>query len=125
MKYRFILKHKSEYSISLMCRVLQVSRSGYNAWRDRPVSQRERANQMLWREIKAIHEQYTSSSRTPSRTSRDWARLGSEVRTAWSAHPVPDPVLDVSRPSSFVTGLCQCVLGRGATLRPSHECTGS
>ena len=58
MKYRFIVKHKSEYSISLMCRVLQVSRSGYNAWRDRPVSQRERANQMLWREIKTIHEQY-------------------------------------------------------------------
>ena len=58
VKYRFIAKHKSEYSISLMCRVLQVSRSGYNAWRDRPVSQRERANQMLWREIKAIHEQY-------------------------------------------------------------------
>lgn len=38
-----------------MCRVLSVSRSGYYAWRKRPVSQRELANQQLLKEIKRVH----------------------------------------------------------------------
>jgi transposase InsO family protein len=39
-----------------MCRVLTVSRSGYYAWRIRPVSQREMANRELVEKIKAVHE---------------------------------------------------------------------
>jgi putative transposase len=38
-----------------MCQVLGVSRSGYYAWRERPVSQREMANQALLEQIKAVH----------------------------------------------------------------------
>ena len=38
-----------------MCRVLEVSVSGYYAWRKRPSSQREEANQRLVQQIKAIH----------------------------------------------------------------------
>jgi putative transposase len=38
-----------------MCRVLDVSVSGYYAWRRRPTSRRERENQKLVVEIKAIH----------------------------------------------------------------------
>ena len=58
MRFRFIDEHKGEYSISLMCRVLQVTRSGYYAWRKRPVSPREQASQALGREIRAIFEQH-------------------------------------------------------------------
>lgn len=43
--------------MGLLCRVLEVSRSGYYAWRKRPFSQREMANQALVAEIKKIHEQ--------------------------------------------------------------------
>lgn len=35
MKYVFIEKHKAEFSIKAMCRVLQVARSGWYAWRRR------------------------------------------------------------------------------------------
>ena len=38
-----------------MCRVLEVSPSGYYAWRTRPVSAREMANQELVEKIKAVH----------------------------------------------------------------------
>lgn len=39
-----------------MCRVLGVSTSGYYAWRTRPISDRQRKDQMLKKRIKAIHE---------------------------------------------------------------------
>ncbi len=35
MKYVFIEKHQAEFSIQAMCRVLQVARSGWYAWRPR------------------------------------------------------------------------------------------
>lgn len=40
-----------------MCRVLEVSVSGYYAWRKRPVSEREMANQELLLKIREIYEQ--------------------------------------------------------------------
>jgi len=56
MKYQFIADHRQEFEITAMCRVLQVSRSGYYAWRKRPVSEREMANQKLTAQIKEIHQ---------------------------------------------------------------------
>ena len=38
-----------------MCRVLEVSASGFYAWRDRPMSSRARANERLKLEIRAVH----------------------------------------------------------------------
>ncbi|HEB5024688.1 TPA: IS3 family transposase [Enterobacter asburiae] len=35
MKYVFIEKHRAEFSIKAMCRVLRVARSGWYAWRNR------------------------------------------------------------------------------------------
>jgi putative transposase len=42
MKYQFIAEHRQEYAITLMCRVLDVSVSGYYAWSKRPPSQHSR-----------------------------------------------------------------------------------
>ena len=39
-----------------MCRVLDVSTSGYYAWRKRPPSGRDREDKMLTEKIHAIHE---------------------------------------------------------------------
>ena len=55
MRFQFIDAHTQQFSIQRMCKVLQVSRSGYYAWRGRPVSAREMANQALVEEIRAVH----------------------------------------------------------------------
>jgi hypothetical protein len=39
-----------------MCKVLQVSRSGYYGWRDRPESERRRQERALLVEIGKVHE---------------------------------------------------------------------
>ena len=65
MRYEFIEAHRDEFEIVNMCRVLGVSRSGYYAWRKRPVSVREMANQELKVEIKTIYEQSRQSYGSP------------------------------------------------------------
>ena len=65
MKYQFIAAHREEFEITVMCRVLGVSRSGYYAWRQRPVSRREMANQKLSQQIKEIHQQSDQTYGSP------------------------------------------------------------
>lgn len=56
MKYGFIHTHRSRYGVGKMCRILQVSRSGYYDWIDRPESKRSIENRMLVTKIKKSHE---------------------------------------------------------------------
>jgi putative transposase len=53
--YTFIKAHKNEFSISVMCRVLEVSRSGYYTFVKRPNSARAQSNTRIIVHMKAIH----------------------------------------------------------------------
>ena len=53
MKYTFIAAHEREFSVKSMCRALGVQRSGYYAWKRRPVSCREKENDVLLVAIRA------------------------------------------------------------------------
>lgn len=55
MKFRFIRRHVGQYPVTVMCRVLGVSRSGYYAWRRRPESRRSREDRRLQAKIRTIH----------------------------------------------------------------------
>jgi putative transposase len=55
--YRFIAAEKANHSISLMCRLLGVSRSGFHAWERRPASDRARADAWLSERITTIHRE--------------------------------------------------------------------
>ena len=55
MKYVFMAAHEGEFAVKRMCRVLEVKRSGYYAWRKRKASTREQANQTLLGLIEAEH----------------------------------------------------------------------
>ena len=48
--------HQALFSIRAMCRVLEVSASGYYAWRRRMMSVRSRENEALRQRIKVIHD---------------------------------------------------------------------
>lgn len=59
MKYRFINDHRQQYSLSAMCRVLRVTRSGFYAWLHRPQSDRAIENERL---LGLIRDSYAASS---------------------------------------------------------------
>jgi len=47
--------HQPYYHITTMCRVLEVSTSGYYAWRSRGLSARQRDDEALRERIRMIH----------------------------------------------------------------------
>jgi putative transposase len=48
--------HQAFYPVKIMCRVLQVSSSGYYAWRKRQPSERTQEDQKLSQQIREIHK---------------------------------------------------------------------
>jgi len=75
MRFQFIQTHQKTYPISLMCRVLQVSRSGYYAWCQRKPSQREMANKQVLADIEEVHRQ-SRGTYGPWRVYKALCRLG-------------------------------------------------
>ena len=55
MKYAWIDQHRDESTVSRLCRVLAVSRSGYCQWRVRGPSARTLASQALDAKVAVIH----------------------------------------------------------------------
>jgi putative transposase len=50
-----VTAHQGAHRVATVCRVLDVSASGYYAWRHRPPSARAQADQALLEQIRAIH----------------------------------------------------------------------
>ena len=55
MRYACIRRYEGAFTVVLMCRVLEVGRAGYYAWRRRPPSARAQADTPLRVAIRAIH----------------------------------------------------------------------
>jgi transposase InsO family protein len=58
MRFRFIQRHAGQFRVSLMCKVLQVSRPGYYAWYRREPSRRALANQHLLVRLRQLFKQH-------------------------------------------------------------------
>jgi putative transposase len=65
MIFQFIEDHRDEFLVIMMCKVLNVSRSGYYAWRTRPVSAREMANRELVKKIEAVYNESEGTYGSP------------------------------------------------------------
>jgi transposase InsO family protein len=64
-RYRFIAAEKATYPVSLLCRVLGVSRQSFYAWHDRGLCLRERADQQLLEQIRKIHRNWRGTYGAP------------------------------------------------------------
>lgn len=65
MKYGFVCEHRQEFSITAMCRILEVSASGYYRWRSRASSNRKRDNERLLIKILSIHKESRQNYGSP------------------------------------------------------------
>jgi transposase InsO family protein len=55
MKFQFISEHRETFKVGRMCKLLNVSPSGYHAWLKRPESHRSRQNRALEAKIRVLH----------------------------------------------------------------------
>jgi putative transposase len=72
-RYRLIDAEKTSYSVSMLCKVLKISRSAYYDWKNRPPSKRATENAALTERIREIHHR--------SRETYGYPRVHAELRT--------------------------------------------
>jgi transposase InsO family protein len=65
VKYGFIGEHRKQFPITAMCRVLEVSVSGYYRWRSRARSKRAQENERLLSMIQALHKESRQNYGSP------------------------------------------------------------
>jgi putative transposase len=107
--FKLVDAEKANYPISLLCRVLRVSRSGYYNWKDRPLSKTARENAALTEKIREIHDR--------SRQTYGCPRVHAELR-ALGVHCSRKRVARLMRKA----GIQGCIRGRRkrTTRREKH-----
>lgn len=131
MRYRFIAAEKASYPVTVLCRVLRLSTSGFYVWLNRPPSKRAKATAVLHAAIKVafvdsrctygsprVHAELVAQGWKVSKTrvEREMRKLGLLARrpkkfrvTTDSAHDKPvaenalDRKFDASQPNQVWT----------------------
>ena len=65
MRFRFIEEQRELFPVQRLCQVLGVTPSGYYAWHQRAVSQREKANRELVKRIARIQKEHQGTYGSP------------------------------------------------------------
>jgi putative transposase len=65
VRFELIDAEKAHYPLAVLCSALNVSRSGYYAWKGRPASARAKADEQLGVEIVAIHRRSRGTYGSP------------------------------------------------------------
>ncbi len=55
MRFAFIAAEKAVHSVTILCRCLRVTRSGFYAWATRGLSARAQRDQVLRTKLRAFH----------------------------------------------------------------------
>ena len=75
------MRHVSQYTVEMMCRVLKVSKSGYYAWQGRKESSRSKENRGLTEKIREIFDHSLSTYGSP-RITKELHADGTKVSRA-------------------------------------------
>jgi len=65
VKFLFVQEHRGTFRVGMMCRVLEVSRSGYYAWRRREPSRRELEDRRHAKAIREVHRESRGTYGSP------------------------------------------------------------
>jgi putative transposase len=71
--FRLIEAERANYPVAVLCRMLEVSKSGYYAWRSRAPSKRSREDYALTQKIREVHRRSRETYGSP--------RVHAELRT--------------------------------------------
>lgn len=71
MRYRFIHVERAHHQVGRLCSLLEVSRSGYYAWRSRPASKRSREDPEIFGCFSPISGQSSKAAIIPT-AARGW-----------------------------------------------------
>ncbi len=100
MRFRFIRVEKEWFPITALCRVLDVSCSGYHAWAGRAPSQRSTANAFLAVEIAAVFTRSRKTYGSP-RVHAELSSLGTHAGRHRIARIMHDSSLRARKKRSF------------------------
>ncbi len=78
MRFPFIAAEKAHHTVATLCRCLQVTRSGFYAWQDRPLSPRAQRDIRLRVQIRASHAGSRGSYGSP-RVWKDLVEAGEAI----------------------------------------------
>ncbi len=67
-RFAFVDREKALYDVTVLCRLLKVSRSGFYAWLSRLPSARAVADQVLTEQIRAAFDDTARSTAPPAST---------------------------------------------------------
>jgi putative transposase len=116
--YKLIDAEKANYPVSLLCRVLKVSTSGYYDWKDRSLSKRAKDNAALTEQIVEIHER--------SRRTYGYPRIHAELR-ALGVRCSRKRVARLMRKAGLrgcIRGRRKCTTRRGEHAGPAPDLVG-
>jgi transposase InsO family protein len=65
VRFAFIAEHERTWTLTDLCRVVDVSRSGFHSWRDRGLSPHQRRDEQLAVEVAAVHERSRKTYGSP------------------------------------------------------------
>jgi len=100
MRFEFIHVEKALYPLTVLCRVLCVSRSGYYAWLKRKPSAREQRKKALVEKVKAVHKKSGARYGSP-RVCRQLRKMGEVVSFKTVAKLMRDNDLTAERKRRF------------------------
>ncbi|MGW3046275.1 IS3 family transposase [Kitasatospora sp. NPDC001159] len=114
--YRLIDENTAHHDVSLMARLLGVSRQGYYAWRNRGPSRRAREDAALTDKIRGHHERSPTAPTAPRASTPTCAR-STTCPSAASASPA-----SCARPDSPA---CTAAPGRASLTRQDRQATAA